>query len=183
MHIRQNINIIAMLLLVALTISCSDDEEVVQEDQLIGTWSIASQEIQNIQLTVLVAGTPISTPIDEFLPQEQREILDTLDILPEDAILTFEEDRTYTGSSASAGSTVLAGSWTFSQEGEQLTLTGLEQAQQLLGTSSLTFEVQDFTTSNLSLVASVSDISLDQFNIAELEGATVSGEYRIDLRK
>ena len=184
MQMHQKITgIVAVLFLVALVASCGDDEEIVKEDQLIGTWSLESQQIKNIQVTILVAGTPITAPVDRFLNEEQRGLLDTLDILPEDAILTFQEDQTYTGSSASTGSSALAGTWTLSEDGKQLTLTGLEQARQLLGTNALTFEVQSFTESDLSLLASVSDISLDQFNVPELQGATISGDYQLELKK
>lgn len=177
---------VAMLFLLVFAVSCSDDDEVVQEDQLVGTWSLESQEIQNIEVTIVALGTPITVPIDdnaldEFLDDEQRALLDTIAILPEDVLLTFEEDRTYAGNSASAGGSTLTGTWSLSDNGEQLTLTGLEQAQQLLGTSSLTFEVENFTATTISLIASVSDISLDQFDIDEIE--SVSGEYRLDLRK
>ena len=184
MHLYQKITgIAATLFLLVLVVSCSDDEEVVKEDQLVGSWSLTSQEVKNIQITIEVAGVPATVPIDGFLNDEQQEILDTLDILPEDVVLTFAEDQTYTGSSASAGSAALAGTWTLSEDGKQLTITGLDQAAQLLGTSSLTFEVQNFTDTDLSLLASVSDISLDQFDVDELENATISGDYQLDLKK
>ena len=140
MHLYQKSTRFAVILLFAVFVAaCSDDDEVVQEDQLVGTWELESQEIQNIQVTIVALGTPVTVPVDDdllnnVLDDEQRAVIDSLTILPEDVLLTFKEDRTYVGNSASAGNSALTGTWSLSENGEQLTLTGLEQAQQLLGT-------------------------------------------------
>ena len=181
MQTQKITGIAAILFLSAFAMSCSDDEEVMNEDQLVGSWSLESQEIKNIIATV--PGVPLPLPVSQFLPEEYQEVLDTLGIFPKNAILTFEQDKKYTVSDPSTGDNALTGTWVLSEDGEQLTITGLDQVSQLLNTNSLVFAIQNFTASNLSLLASVSDISLTQFNISELEGATVSGEYQLDLKK
>ena len=179
MHLYQKITgIVAMLLLLALVISCGKDEELLKEDQLVGSWSLESQEINNIVVTL----RGISLPVDEFLPEEVQTALDTVAVFPENATLTFNQDQTYIVTDPSSGGT-LDGTWKLSEDGKQLTITGLDQASQLLGTHSLTFVIQNFTATDLSLLASVSDISLDQFGVSELQGATVSGEYQLALKK
>lgn len=122
-------------------------------------------------------------PVDGLLPEEQREILDTIAIFPETATLTFAEDQTYTVSDPSLNND-LEGTWSLNREAGELTITGLDQASQFLGTNSLTFNILDFTASDLSLLTAVPEISLDGIPGAEeLEGTTVSAEYQLDLTK
>ena len=175
--------IIAALMLTLIT-SCSDDEEPVQEDLLIGDWSLASQEIKNVKATFTVQGLPVTLSGDEI--PEVRELLDTIAIFPESATLSFAEDLTYVISDPSSSET-LDGTWVLDEDARTLTMTGLDEASQFLGTNSLVFNILTFTESELSLLASVPDISLDGLSsipgAESLDGATVSGDYQLDLRK
>ena len=183
---QKTIGTLAVLFVLACMASCSDDEEqVTRQEQVVGTWSLSSQKVTNIEVTTVVGGIPITLPVSDipFISEEQKEILDTLKVLPEDVVFVFEADQTYTANSASAGSSALTGDWSLSDDGQQLTLTGLDQASQVLGTNSLTFTIQSFTGSAMSLLASVNDISLDQFGVSELQGASISGDYQLDLEK
>ena len=171
----------AMLFLSAFIVSCSDDEELLKEDQLIGSWELESQEIKNVKANVLGGAIPLDN-----VPQV-REVLDTIAIFPEDAMLTFKEDRTYTVVASSVSGNALEGTWSLSDDGETLTITGLDQASQLLGSNSLAFAIQNFTESDLSLLATIPEITLpegiDIPNVPNLGTISLSGDYQLDLKK
>lgn len=182
MQMYQKITrIVPMLLLFAFIISCGEDEEVAREDQLVGDWSLESQEVKNV--TANAQG--LSLKLDD-VPQV-RESLDSIEIFPENATLTFEEDKTYAVVAPSVSGNALQGTWMLSEDGETLTITGLDQAAQFLGTNTLSFTIQSFTESSLSLLASVPDIAIpdgiDIPNIPNLGSVTLSGDYELSLKK
>ena len=170
-----------LFLTVLVVVSCSEDEEVLKEDQLIGSWALESQEIKNVVATV----QGISLPLDD-VPQV-REVLDTIAVFPEDAVLTFAEDQTYTVVASSVNGNALEGTWSLSDNGETITITGLDDAAQLLGSNSLTFVIQSFTDTNLSLLATIPEITLpegiDIPNVPNLGTISLSGDYQLDLKK
>ena len=170
------------LCLTAAMLSCSDDEEaVVRGELLTGEWTLADQEVSNIVVSGSVAGIPISGPIDNFLSDEQKAILDTVAIFPPNGTLTFNADQTYTLDEPSLAQP-LVGTWTLN--GNILTITGLDQASQFLESNALDFTVLSLTESRLSMSTSVPNISLADLPVPdEVRNATVSADYQLDLQK
>ncbi len=162
--------------------SCSDDDETAaQEDLLIGEWSLADQELSNIVVSGSIAGIPISGPVDNFLSDEQKSILDTIAIFPNDGTLTFSEDQTYALSSPSLDQP-LEGTWALN--GNTLTMNGIAQVSQFLDSNALDFTVLSLSESRLSMSTSVPDISLADLPVPDqVRNATVSADYQLDLQK
>lgn len=178
MNMYQRITrIAAMLFLFAFVASCSDDEEEAREELIIGTWLLESQEVTNIK----AEGLPLD--LSTFLTDDNQE---DLAILPENATITFNQDRTYSIDDPSQTG-LLTGSWELSGNGDIITLGGLEAAEALLGTNTLPFTIQSINTSDLSLLASVSGIDISNFDIPNLPSSVAntkfSGDYQLDLKK
>ena len=175
----KSVKIIAFLSLFVFVASCSDDEEESREPLIIGTWSLESQELTNIRADI----SGFSQDITDQLPEEYRD----LEIFPEDATITFNEDRTYVVDTPDEDN-VLDGSWELSDDEEVITITGLDQAEALLGSTTLPFVIQDISATNLSLLASVSDIRIpDDIDVSgipfDVSAVSFSGDYQLDLQK
>ena len=173
--------IVAMLFVVTCMVSCGDDEEVLKEDQLTGNWSLESQEIRNV--TANAQG--FSFPLDDV--PEVRNLLDTIAIFPENATITFNENKSYVVTDPSISDNALQGTWSLDETGETLTINGLDDASQFLGSNSLSFTIQEFTDTNLSLLASIPDITLpddiDIPNVPNIGTISLSADYQLDLKK
>lgn len=170
---------VAALLLLAFVAACGEDEEEPREPLIIGTWSLESQELTNIEANIAGGALDITNQV----PEEYRN----LTIFPEDATITFNEDGTYVADTPD-GDGVLTGSWELSDDEEIITISGLDEAEALLGSNSLPFTIREIDASNFSLLASVSDIRLpDDVDIeglpAGLGAVSFSGDYQLDLRK
>lgn len=176
--IAQRIAALALLTFVA---ACSEDEEAPREPLIIGTWSLESQELTNI----IANDVPLlgSQDITQAVPEEYRNLA----IFPEDATITFNEDRTYVADTPD-GDAALTGTWELSDDEQVITISGLDAAEAILGSTSLPFTIQDIDATNLSLLASVSGIRIpDDIDIeglpADLGNVSFSGDYRLDLQK
>ncbi len=153
-------------------VSCGDDEEDIDREPLIiGTWTLESQEISSI--------TANGITVDPSSPL-LGGLLDTLAILPENSEITFNQDHTYSAK-APQQTTDLAGTWTLSGDQSTITLSGIEAAEALLGSSSLDFVIQSISSTNFSMVTSVSEINIP--NIPAIGTANVSGDYQLILKK
>lgn len=165
-------------------VACGDEDEPMREESVVGEWSLASQDIRNIAASTL----GLTIPINNTTAPGVEEIIDTIAVFPEDATINFAEDQTYVISDPSLSET-LEGTWSLDEGATELTLTGLDQASQFLGTNALTFSIQTFTESQLSLSTSVPNISFDGVDLSQipgseiLEGATISADYQLDLQK
>ena len=154
--------------------SCSeDDEEVDREPLIIGVWTLESQRISNVEATVAGLG---GVPVQSFL----EPVLDTLTIIPENSEITFNQDRTYT-IKAPQQTTDLAGTWELSADQSTITLNGFEAAQALLGASSLDFVILSISSTDFSMVTSVSDITIP--NLPTVGTVNASGDYQMTLKK
>ncbi len=165
--------LIGAFCLFALVASCGDDEEVDREPLILGVWTLESQQVSNVQANV--GGSPIGIPQD-FI----KEFVDTLKIIPENSEITFNQDRTYS-IKAPQQTTDLTGTWQLSDDQSTITLTGLEDAEALLGSSSLAFVIQTISATDFSMLTSVPDITLP--NLPTIGTVTASGDYQLTLKK
>ena len=153
-------------------VSCSDDEEEVDREPLIiGEWILESQQISNV--TANGISIDVSSPLFGGL-------IDTLTIIPENSEITFNQNRTYR-IKAPQQTTDLTGTWELSDDQSTITLSGLEDAEALLGSSSLAFVIQTISATDFSMLTSVPNITLP--NLPTVGTVTASGDYQLNLVK
>ena len=175
----MNVSLKFLVLLVvtlplAFMVSCGDDEEDVDREPLIiGTWTLESQQISNVQANI--GGSPIGIPQNLI-----QGFVDTLKIIPENSEITFNQDRTYS-IKAPQQTNDLAGTWELSDDQNTITLSGLEAAEALLGSSSLAFVIQSISSTDFSMLTSVPEITLP--DIPTLGTVIASGDYQLILKK
>ncbi len=165
--------LIGAFCLLVLVASCGEDEEVDREPLIIGEWVLASQQVSNVQANF--GGSPIGIPQD-FI----KGFVDTLKIIPENSEITFNQDRTYS-IKAPQQTTDLTGTWELSDDQSTITLSGLEAAEALLGSSSLAFVIQAISSTDFSMLTSVPEITLP--NLPTIGTVTASGDYQLVLKK
>ena len=157
----------------AFVVSCSDDEEDVDREPLIvGEWTLESQKVVN-PTAISDSGIPIPAAL-------LGPFVDTLKILPESSKMTFDQDYTYT-ISAPQQTSDFSGTWSLSDDQSTITLSGLEGAEALLGSSSLAFIIQNINATNFSMLTSVPEIVFP--NIPTLGTVRASGDYQLVLEK
>ena len=170
---RKILGPIVALLFLTLAISCGEDEEVDREPLIIGTWTLESQNVANIQANV--GGVPLTIP-----PEFISEFVDSLAIIPENSEITFNQDRTYTVK-APQQTTDASGTWSLSEDQNTITITGLAGAEALLGSSSLAFVIQRLSATDFSMLTSVPEITIP--NVPNFGSVKASGDYQLSLEK
>lgn len=170
----KSLALLFVVLPLAFVVSCGDDEEDINREPLIlGTWTLESQKVTNVKATV--SGLPVGIPESVI-----KELVDTLTIIPQNSKITFNQDLTYS-IKAPQRTTDASGSWSLSEDQNTITITGLEDAQTLLGSSSLAFVIQRISNTDFSLLTSVPEITIP--NIPNLGSVKASGDYQMELKK
>lgn len=171
MNASKFLLLLVILLPLAFMVSCSDDEEIDREPLIIGTWTLASQNVSNAVLN----GVSVDVSQSPF-----KELVGDLIIIPENSEITFNPDRTYTVK-APQQSSDFSGTWELSDDQTRITLSGLEDAEALLGSNSLVFDILNINDANFSMNTSSSEITIP--NVPNLGTVRASGDYQLNLEK
>ena len=157
--------------LFALVASCGDDEEVDREPLIIGTWTLESQQASN----VVVNGISIDVTQSPF-----SDLVGDLMIIPENSEITFNQDRTYTVKAPQQASD-FSGTWELSADQSVITLSGLDDAEAVLGSNSLDFVILTINDTDFTINTSSSEITIP--NVPNLGTVNASGDYQLNLEK
>ena len=175
--IRKSINFlfIATLLLAS---ACGDDEEpmeVSRKEMMTGSWNLQMQTLNNISATI--SGVALNNLEDsEFV----KPYLEGIDLISDDAVITFREDNTYTIDS-STGDNLLSGTWDLQNDERDVSLSGFD-AFDLFPSDTIVFNILALTDTDLSLVSTISGVTLEDLpTIGTVRDVSV--DYQIDFTK
>lgn len=168
----------------------NDDEGVVQNDSLAGTWEIQSAELVNY--TVTVAGITLGRQAIKnapFLKDEVEGLEATLgeisdQLFPMGTIIALNQDSSYLLSSPNAP-TDLRSQWSQSKDQQQVSLKIDNRLLGIDGLRELTFDISELDDDSLLLLLNVSDKEIGQIpdygNTISIDKFTI--EYEFSFRK
>lgn len=168
----KSLALLFFVLPIAFMVSCGDDEEDIDREPLIiGTWTLESQNITN----AVVNGISVDISQSPF-----KELVGDIAIIPESSEITFNQDRTYTVNAPQQTSD-FSGTWELSDDQSTITLSGLEDAEALLGSNSLVFVILSINDTDFSMNTTSSEITIP--NVPNLGTVKASGDYQLNLEK
>ena len=176
--IRKSINFlfIATLLLAS---ACGDDEEAPQvsrKEMMTGSWTLQMQALKNISAILPILGRQENLENNPLV----EPYLEGIDLISDDAVITFREDNTYTIDS-STGDNLLSGTWELQNDERDVSLSGFD-AFELFPSDTIVFNILVLTDTNLSLVSTISGVTLEDLpTIGTVRDVSV--DYQIDFTK
>lgn len=163
--------LIGVFCLFTLLFSCADDEEVDREPLILGVWTLESQQASN----VVVNGISIDVTQSPF-----SSLVGDITIIPENSEIAFNQDRTYNVSAPQQASD-FSGTWELSADQSIITLSGLDDAEAVLGSNSLDFVILSINDTDFTMNTSSSEITIP--NVPNLGTVRASGDYQLALVK